>query len=93
MHSLDMRFPLCCQTGMRSLWRCTLNQDSFKTRGHTILTSRFVVECITEGAPVCGVLSRVAEAVVAELRVVAVTDLVEQFLQTFAVLQRTTFLD
>ncbi|GFV61503.1 hypothetical protein TNCV_3892931 [Trichonephila clavipes] len=55
--------------------------------------TRFVVDSTTEDAPVCVAASRVAAAMVSELRVHAAENVVELFVETLAVLQTTPILD
>ena len=55
--------------------------------------SKYVVIYIIEGAPVCDVAYRVAEAMTAELRVHAAASVIQLFVQEFVFLQTTPFLD
>ncbi|GFW83235.1 uncharacterized protein TNCV_2508751 [Trichonephila clavipes] len=65
-----------------------------RTRGdRTIHHTRLVVDYTIEDAPVCDAASRVAAAVVSELRVHATANVVELFVQTIVVLQTTSILD
>ena len=48
-----------------------------KKRRHAILESRFVFEPVVEGSPVCGVVSRVAKIMAADLTVLAASNVVE----------------
>ncbi|GFX62572.1 hypothetical protein TNCV_4867351 [Trichonephila clavipes] len=54
---------------------------------------RFVIDHTIEDLSVCDAASRVAAAIVSELRVHTYANVVEQFVQTFAVLQTTPILD
>ena len=61
-----------------------------RTRRHAIPASRFVLEYTIEGAPVCDVASKGTKAVVSELTVHAVANVMELPVNTF-VLQKTSF--
>ena len=62
-----------------------------KTQHHTIPAFRFIVEYTIKHAPVSGVVSRIYEAMVAELTVQSAANVVELFVKIF-VLYTTPFL-
>ncbi|GFY05376.1 hypothetical protein TNCV_2208211 [Trichonephila clavipes] len=55
----------------------------------SLVPPRFVVDYTIKDAPVCDASSKVAVAMVSELRVNTVVNVVELFVQTFVVLQMT----
>ncbi|GFW05002.1 hypothetical protein TNCV_597961 [Trichonephila clavipes] len=64
-----------------------------KKRRVNICVPRFVVDHTIEDAHVCDLASRVATAMVSELRVHAAANVLDLFVQAFAVLQKTPVLD
>ena len=57
--------------------RCKENRNSSETRLQAIPESKFVVKRTTEGALVCNVASRIAEAMVAKLAVHALANIIQ----------------
>ncbi|GFV65088.1 hypothetical protein TNCV_2303951 [Trichonephila clavipes] len=53
---------------------------------------KFIVDYNIENVPVCGAMTRVAAAMVSEMRVLAAANVVELFVQTIVVLQNTSIL-
>ncbi|GFV81237.1 integrase catalytic domain-containing protein [Trichonephila clavipes] len=64
-----------------------------KIRRLAIRTPRFIVDYTIEDAPVCDAASRVATAMVSELRVLAAENVVELYVRTLVVLQTTPILE
>ncbi|GFT52261.1 hypothetical protein TNCV_8951 [Trichonephila clavipes] len=84
--------PLCSFNTMSQL----INRSDWYTNldSLAINVSTFVVGHTIEEAPVCDAPLRVAASMVSEMRgVYAVENVVELFMQTFAVLQTTPVLD
>ena len=66
----------------------SINKSEFrqKTLRHTSLSSNFVVQLTTKGAPVFDVVSKVTESMITQLTIHVATNIIELFVQTLVVL-------
>ncbi|GFU57715.1 hypothetical protein TNCV_3638671 [Trichonephila clavipes] len=90
--------PMCvhhngAKHGCNHLDAVSRMQIGLQAEWHLIIHApRFVVNYTIKDALVCGAASMVPSAIVSELRVYTVANIVELFVQTFVVLQTTPIL-